>query len=52
MVAVVLTCPFCASEDVRSYSISNGKKRYAWNNPECFHKHGTQNTAITAVNLM
>jgi hypothetical protein len=32
MVAVALKCPFCGSEDVRSYGTSNGKKRYAWNN--------------------
>jgi transposase-like protein len=38
MVAVALKCPFCGSEDVRPYGISNGKKRYACNNPECSHK--------------
>jgi transposase-like protein len=38
MVAVALKCPFCESEDVRTYGTSNGKKRYACNNPECSHK--------------
>jgi transposase-like protein len=38
MLAIALKCPFCASEDVRTYGTSNGKKRYAWNNPSCFHK--------------
>jgi transposase-like protein len=38
MVAVALKCPFCGSEDVRSYGTSNGKRRYACNNPECSHK--------------
>ncbi|MHB9294003.1 hypothetical protein Holit_03127 [Hollandina sp. SP2] len=38
MGAGALKCPFCGSEDVRSYSTSNGKKRYAGNNPACFHK--------------
>jgi transposase-like protein len=38
MVAIALKCPFYRSEDVRPYSTSNGKKRYACNNPECFHK--------------
>jgi transposase-like protein len=38
MVAVALKCPFCGSEDVRPYGTSNGKKRYAGNNPACSHK--------------
>jgi transposase-like protein len=38
MVAVALKCPFCGSEDVRSYSTANGKKRYACNNPAYSHK--------------
>jgi hypothetical protein len=38
MVAVALKCPFCGSEDVRSYGTANGKKRYACNNPACSHK--------------
>jgi transposase-like protein len=38
MVAVALKCPFCGSEDPRSYGTSNGKRRYACNNPECSHK--------------
>jgi transposase-like protein len=38
MVAIALTCPFCGSEDVRSYGTANGKKRYACNNPACSHK--------------
>jgi transposase-like protein len=38
MIAVALKCPFCGSEDVRSYGTSNGKKRYACNNPACSHK--------------
>jgi transposase-like protein len=38
MVAVALKCPFCGSEDVRPYGTSNGKKRYACNNPACTHK--------------
>jgi transposase-like protein len=38
MVSVVLKCPFCGSEDLRPYGSSNGKKRYAGNNPECSHK--------------
>jgi transposase-like protein len=38
MVGVALKCPFCGSEDVRSYGTSNGKKRYAGNNPSCSHK--------------
>jgi transposase-like protein len=38
MVAVALKCPFCGSEDVRSYGTANGKKRYACNNPGCSHK--------------
>jgi transposase-like protein len=38
MVAVALKCPFCGSEDVRAYGTSNGKKRYACNNPSCSHK--------------
>jgi transposase-like protein len=38
MEAVAVICPFCGSEDVRPYGTSNGKKRYAGNNPECSHK--------------
>jgi transposase-like protein len=38
MAAVALKCPFGGSEDVRSYGTSNGKKRYACNNPACSHK--------------
>jgi transposase-like protein len=38
MVSAALKCPFCGSEDVRPYGTSNGKKRYAGNNPECSHK--------------
>jgi transposase-like protein len=38
MVKAALKCPFCGSEDVRSYGSSNGKKRYACNNPACSHK--------------
>jgi transposase-like protein len=38
MAAAALKCPFCGSEDVRSYGSSNGKKRYACNNPACSHK--------------
>jgi transposase-like protein len=38
MAAVALKCPFCGSEDVRSYGTSNGKKRYGCNNPVCSHK--------------
>ena len=38
MVTITLKCPFCGSEDVRPYGTSNGKKRYACNNPECSHK--------------
>jgi transposase-like protein len=38
MVAIALTCPFCGSEDVRSYGTANGKKRYACNNTACSHK--------------
>jgi transposase-like protein len=38
MVAVALKCPFCGSEDVRSYGTANGKKRYACNNPACSYK--------------
>jgi transposase-like protein len=36
--AVALKCPFCGSEDTRPYGTSNGKKRYACNNPSCSHK--------------
>ncbi|MDR3161097.1 MAG: hypothetical protein LBU28_05720 [Spirochaetaceae bacterium] len=39
MVAVALKWPFCGSEDARSYGTSNGKKRYACNNPACSHKY-------------
>jgi transposase-like protein len=38
MAARHLRCPFCGSEDVRPYGASNGKKRYACNNPECSHR--------------
>jgi transposase-like protein len=38
MAAAALKCPFCGSEDVRPYGSSNGKKRYACNNPVCAHK--------------
>jgi transposase-like protein len=38
MVTIALKCPFCGSEDVRPYGTSNGKKRYACNNPACSHK--------------
>jgi transposase-like protein len=38
MVAVALKCPFCGSEDVRSYGTANGKKWYACTNPACSHK--------------
>jgi transposase-like protein len=38
MAAVALKCPFRGSEDVRGYGTSNGKKRYAGNNPACSHK--------------
>jgi transposase-like protein len=38
MITAVLKCPFCESEDVRPYGASNGKKRYACNNPACSHK--------------
>jgi transposase-like protein len=38
MLAVALKYPFCASEDVHPYGTSNGKKRYACNNPSCSHK--------------
>jgi transposase-like protein len=38
VVAVALKCPFCGGEDVRAYGASNGKKRYACNNPACSHK--------------
>jgi transposase-like protein len=33
-----IKCPFCGSDDVHLYGTSNGKKRYACNNPECSHK--------------
>jgi transposase-like protein len=38
MVRTALKCPFCGSEDVRPYGVSNGKKRYAGNNPVCPHQ--------------
>jgi transposase-like protein len=38
MVAIALKCPFCGSGDVRPYGTSNGKKRYACNNPSCPHQ--------------
>jgi transposase-like protein len=38
MATEALKCPFCGSEDVRSYGTSNGKKRYACNNPPCPHQ--------------
>lgn len=38
MVQIALKCPYCGSEDVRKYGHSNGKQRYACDNPECPHK--------------
>jgi transposase-like protein len=38
MVSGALKYPFFGNEDVRPYGTSNGKKRYACNNPECAHK--------------
>ncbi|MDR1072458.1 MAG: helix-turn-helix domain-containing protein [Treponema sp.] len=38
MAAKALKYPFCGSENLRSYGASNGKKRYACNNPSCSHK--------------
>ncbi|MDR1301196.1 MAG: hypothetical protein LBK43_01845, partial [Treponema sp.] len=35
---IALKCLFCGSEDVRPYGTSNGKKRYACNNPGCSPK--------------
>ena len=38
MVLVTLKCPFCGSEDVSKNGHSNGKQRYACNNPICSHE--------------
>ena len=38
MVLVNLKCTFCGSENVRKNGHSNGKQRYACDNPECAHK--------------
>ena len=38
MILVTLKCPFCESENVRKNGHSNGKQRYACDNPECVHK--------------
>jgi hypothetical protein len=37
MAAAALEWPFCGNEDTRPYETSNGKKRYACNNPERPH---------------
>jgi hypothetical protein len=54
MVVAALKCPFCGSEDVRSYGTSNGKKRILfynlWPQLHITHVDGQKNLTTSLTN--